>query len=64
MSALFVKTLNAPINDNTLKSLNEIDLENVNNYFEIIYGDKPMRPYIDIDGQMNDITNEEFIIWI
>ena len=60
MSALFVKTLNAPINDNTLKSLNEIDLENVNNYFEIIYGDKPMRPYIDIDGQMNDITNEEF----
>ena len=57
---MFVKTLNAPINDNTLKSLNDIDLENVNNYFEIIYGDKPMRPYIDIDGQMNDITNEEF----
>lgn len=57
---MFVETLTAPINDNTLVSLNLSDLENINNYFEIIYGNKPMRPYIDIDGKMYDINEEDF----
>jgi hypothetical protein len=60
MSAMFVETITAPINNNTIKPLDSIDLENINNYFEIVYGDKPMRPYIDIDGVMNNIDNEHF----
>ena len=57
---MFVRSITAPINDNTILSLNDINLENKNNYFEIIDGNKNMRPYIDIDGEMSDIDNNDF----
>ncbi len=60
MTAFFVETISAPINNNTMKSLNDIDLENVNNYFEIVDGKKPMHPYIDIDGKINSCDETEF----
>ena len=59
-NVMFVETITAPINKNTMKSLNVIDLENINNYFEIVDGKKPMRPYIDIDGKINSIDEHEF----
>jgi len=60
MSAMFVESITAPINESTMKSLSNINLENVNNYFEIVDGNKPMHPYIDIDGIMNNINEFEF----
>jgi phage/plasmid-associated DNA primase len=60
MSAMFVETITAPINNTTMKSLNDIDLENVNNYFEIVDGKKPMHPYIDIDGKINSSDEQDF----
>ena len=59
-TAMFVETITAPINKNTMKSLSDIDLENINNYFEVVDGKKPMRPYIDIDGKINSIDENEF----
>jgi phage/plasmid-associated DNA primase len=57
---MFVRSITAPINDNTMISLNDINLENKNNYFEIVDGNKTMRPYIDIDGEMININNSDF----
>ena len=59
-TAMFVETITAPINKNTIKSLSDIDLENINNYFEVVDGKKPMRPYIDIDGKINSIEENDF----
>lgn len=56
----FVKTITAPINDKTIKSLSIDDLKNVNNYFEVVDGNKPMRIYIDIDGSYYDVNEQEF----
>jgi len=57
---MFVRSLAAPINKNTMISLNDINLENKNNYFEIVDGNKNMRPYIDIDGEMTNINKSDF----
>ena len=59
-NAYFVNSISAPINNTTIKSLNDNDLENINNYFEIVYGDKPIRPYIDLDGDLENYSMYEF----
>lgn len=59
-NARFVKTIQAPINNSTLKSLSYDDLNDINNYYEIVYGDKPVRPYIDIDGELPNYSMFEF----
>jgi len=57
---MFVRSLSAPINDNTMVSLNDVNLDTKNNYFEIIDGNRSMRPYIDIDGEMSNISKIAF----
>ena len=59
-NACFVNSITAQINNTTIKSLNNNDLENINNYFEIVYGDKPIRPYIDLDGELQNYSMYEF----
>lgn len=59
-NACFVKTITAPLNNTTIKSLNNNDLENINNYFEIVYGDRPVHPYIDLDGELQNYSMYEF----
>ena len=59
---MFVQSIRSKVNNNTLVRLNDINLNNTNNYFEVVYGNKPMHPYIDIDGELDNISSEEFNI--
>ena len=36
------------------KTVSEKELSEVNNYFEVVSGDQPMRVYIDLDGYLSD----------
>jgi len=56
----FVSSLSAPLNNTTLLSLNENQLNSVNNFFEIVYGNRPCRPYIDLDGELLNYSIYEF----
>jgi len=56
----FVNSLSAPLNNDTLLSLNENQLNSVNNFFEIVYGNRPCRPYIDLDGELLNYSIYEF----
>ncbi len=36
-----------------IKTVSEKELSVVNNYFEVVSGDQPMRVYIDLDGRLS-----------
>jgi phage/plasmid-associated DNA primase len=59
-NACFVKTINAPLNITTIKSLSYNDLKNINNYFEVIDGYNSVHPYIDLDGELPNYSMYEF----
>lgn len=56
-----IKNCFSNVDDESLiKKLDLNKLEKVNNYFEITYGDKPSRIYIDLDGDLDyDNINEK-----
>ena len=50
-----IAKLHSNKNDLSLyKTVSEKELSEVNNYFEVVYGNKPMRVYIDLDGHLRD----------
>jgi phage/plasmid-associated DNA primase len=60
-SAKFVKSLKSNIYNNSIvKSLNENELNSVNNYFEVIYDDIPIHPFVDLDGELQYHSMYEF----
>jgi len=40
-------------NESLIKKIDVEKLENINNYFEVTYGDRPSRVFIDIDGDLD-----------
>lgn len=60
-SAKFVKSLKSNITNVSIhESLNENELNCVNNYFEIVYGNKPLHPFVDLDGELQYHSMYEF----
>jgi hypothetical protein len=58
-----IKSLKSNVADSTLhKTVSEKELSEINNYFEVVSGKKPMRVFIDLDGSLsNEQIHKEYL---